>query len=89
MLPCRRRVHVHKSASFKTIFEQILNIYENDAKTNPRMIETSIWKSCFYQKYAKLSDVGSRFKPFAWLFPAVARLFRDLFSESLGPLGPI
>ena len=31
MLPYWRRVHLHKSASFKTIF------YQNDAKIDPEM----------------------------------------------------
>ena len=39
MLPWRRRVHLHKSASFKTIFEQILKSHENDANNDPKMID--------------------------------------------------
>ena len=37
MFPCGRRVHLHKSASFKT------NLI-NDAKNNPKMIDTTIKK---------------------------------------------
>ena len=29
MLPCKRRVHLHKSASFKMIFEQFQKKYKN------------------------------------------------------------
>ena len=39
MSPCGRRVHIHKSASFKTIFEQIPNIDKSSAKTDSEMIE--------------------------------------------------
>ena len=39
MLQCRRRGHKHKSASFKTIFEQIKTSHKNDAKHDPKMIE--------------------------------------------------
>ena len=40
MFPCELRVHLHKSANFKTIFEQI----EKYAKLDPTMMETSIQK---------------------------------------------
>ena len=45
MLPCWRRVHLHKSASFKTIFENIQANHTNDAKIDSRMIEQSITKT--------------------------------------------
>ena len=42
MLPCWRRVHLHKSAksvSFKTIFEQIQKSHKKDAhQIDPKMI---------------------------------------------------
>ena len=41
MFPCKRRAHLHKSASFKTIFEQIRKKekHKNDAKNDPQIIE--------------------------------------------------
>ena len=42
MLPCGRRVHLHKSASSKAIFEQLLTNHENDAKIDSKMTEKSI-----------------------------------------------
>ena len=41
MLPCWRRVHLHKSASFKTIFEQIPTNHKTDAKIDIKMVEKS------------------------------------------------
>ena len=60
MLPCWRRVHLHKSSSFKKETERILKHSKNDAKNDPKMIDTSVKKK--HQKNAKnvkLSDVGS------------------------------
>ena len=45
MLPCKRRVHLYKSTSFKTVFKQIQNNHKNDAKIDPKMVETSIRKT--------------------------------------------
>ena len=43
MLLCQRRVHLHKSASFKTIFHQIPQIIiKHDFKIDPNMIDKSI-----------------------------------------------
>ena len=39
MFPCWRRVKLHKSAGFKTIFEQIQTNHKNDAENDPKMIE--------------------------------------------------
>ena len=43
MLPCGRRVHLHKSISFNTIFEQIQIDHKNDDKNDPKMIEESFF----------------------------------------------
>ena len=68
-----RRVRLHKSASFKTIFEQILKKHKNDAKQYPKITEITILKppkkgcgntsKTISNKYAKLSDAGSHFGP--------------------------
>ena len=42
MLQCKRHVHLHKSISFKTIFEQIQTICKSDAKNDSKMMRTSI-----------------------------------------------
>ena len=44
MLPCKRRVHLHKSAILETIFEQIKTSHKNYVKINPDMAEQSINK---------------------------------------------
>ena len=44
MFPCGRRVHLHKSANLKTIFENILTNHTNYVKNDPKMIETLIKK---------------------------------------------
>ena len=71
MLPCWRRVHLDKSACFKTIFEQIPKIDENDAKhesENDRKIHLKIIRQVMRKniendspKYTNLSDLGSHF----------------------------
>ena len=43
MLSCGRRVHLHKSASFEMIFENIQTNHKNYAKMDPETIEESIW----------------------------------------------
>ena len=48
MFPCRRRAHSHKSASFKTIFEQISTNHKNDARFDPKNIDKSILKRLKY-----------------------------------------
>ena len=45
MFPCKRRVHLHESAIFETIFEQMQKYLQNDAKKYLKMIERSIWIS--------------------------------------------
>ena len=42
MLPCGRRVHLHESAIFETIFEQIKKHHKNDIKVDRKNIEKSI-----------------------------------------------
>ena len=36
MFPCWRRVHLHKTASFKAIFEQVQKNHKNYAKNDPK-----------------------------------------------------
>ena len=38
MIPCGRRVNLHKSANFKTISEQNLTNHNDDVKTDSEMI---------------------------------------------------
>ena len=45
MRPCGRHVHLHKSASFKTIFEQFQTNHKNDAIIVPKMIEITLTKT--------------------------------------------
>ena len=45
MLPCKRRVHLHKSINFKSIFEQLLKSHKNDVTNESKMIEKAISKS--------------------------------------------
>ena len=45
MLPCGRSEHFHKSASFKTSFEQIQKDHKHDASNDPKMIERTIKNS--------------------------------------------
>ena len=71
MLPCERRVHLHKSASFKTIFEKDLtNRQKNNVEIDLENIKSPFNKhkkrmrgniKKYYPKYAKLSDCGSHF----------------------------
>ena len=42
MFPCVRRVHLHKSASFKLIRGKIQTNPTNNAKSGPKMIEKTI-----------------------------------------------
>ena len=42
MFLCERRVHLHKSAGFKTIFEEIPPNHKNDAKNDSNIIEQII-----------------------------------------------
>ena len=42
IFPCTRSVHLQKSASFKTIFEQITINHTNDAKHDSKIIETNL-----------------------------------------------
>ena len=60
MLPCRRRVHLHTSASFKTIFEQIQTNHKNYIKFDPKMIEKSvkITSTKCYKKQRKQNQIG-------------------------------
>ena len=44
MRPCQPRVNLHKSANFKTIFENNLTNHKKYAKNDPKMIEQSIFK---------------------------------------------
>ena len=39
MFPCGRRVHLHKSASFKLIFGKFRTNHKNDAKIDTKIIE--------------------------------------------------
>ena len=41
ILPCGRRVHLHKSASLKKVFEQTLTNQRNEATNDHKMIGTS------------------------------------------------
>ena len=42
MLPCRRGLHLHKSAKFKTIFEQMQTYHKKYAKNDSKMADKSI-----------------------------------------------
>ena len=44
MFPCGRRVHLHQSDNFKTVFEQIPTNNKNDVKIDPKMAEQSLKK---------------------------------------------
>ena len=75
MLPRRRRVHLHKSASFKTIFDQIKKNHKKYAKNDPKMIENT--------KFRKNGVETNRNK-----FPAIRQTFRFWFpfwSQLLSP----
>ena len=70
MLPCWRRVHLHKSARFKMIPDKILTNQKHHLKIGPKMLEHSIKTieqimrkniETYYPKYSKLSDFGSHF----------------------------
>ena len=61
MLPCGRRVHLHKSASFETIFEQIQTNHKNDAENDPNIIG----KSIFGKHRTTLPNIFKHFK--SWL----------------------
>ena len=70
IIPCKLRVHLHKSPSFKTIFKRLLTNPKNDAKNDLqndlkiylKVIDEQIilknFEKC-HPKYAKLSDAGS------------------------------
>ena len=45
MLSCERRVHLHNSASFKTIFEQIQTNLKTCAKVDSKMVDFLFIKS--------------------------------------------
>ena len=45
MFPFGRRVHLYKSASFKTIFEKISTNQKNDDTNHPKKIEQAIKKN--------------------------------------------
>ena len=45
MLPCRRRVHLHKSASFDFVFVKIQTNQKHGAIIDPKPIEKSIYEN--------------------------------------------
>ena len=55
MFPCWRRVHLHESASFKTIFERLQTNHKKYAKIDPKMTENTIFKNIkeWYEKTSK------------------------------------
>ena len=68
MIPWGRRVHLHKQASFKTIFENIIKVIGMYLKQNPKLsnksfkiIKQMMWKNIetHHPQYAKLSNVSS------------------------------
>ena len=90
MLPFGRNGHLHTSASFKTIFENILTNHNNDIKIDPEMVEQTVKKPSnkwcdkniakHYPKYTKLSDFGSHFR--------AACLFVDLLKDFGSKIAP-
>ena len=44
MLPCKRRVHLHKTASLKTVFKQSQHNHKNNVSVGAKMVEQSIKK---------------------------------------------
>ena len=98
MFPCGRRVHLHRSACYKTIFEQLQTNHNKYANIDPTIIETIKYhlKKCWTQRkcyptYAKCSDVGSHFGAICLPLSRCGRLFCDLFFGTSGrtSLGPI
>ena len=95
----RVRVLLHKSASFKTIFDKSLTNHKKDAKTYPKMIDTSIEKQ--WINYAETYRMKLPKKHLSMLAPILNNLqssFLGLrvccatcFSEPLGayPLGMV
>ena len=92
MFPCGRRVHLHKSAGFKTSFEQIQKSHKNHAKVNnPKMIEQTTKKSLKKRcgkKSEKLPKNTQKFR--LWIpfgsqlldpFPLWCVLFATCFSD--------
>ena len=97
IFPCSRRVHLHKSAGLKTIFEQIPNKHKNDAKNDPDETTVKLHKNIMRKKM-KIQQILRMFR--CWLplwthllepFPRWRVFVRDLFfgtSEGY-PLGQI
>ena len=65
ILPRSRGVHLHKSASFKTIFETFLTHHKNDDEIDPKMIEIPLEH---HQKH----DAGKHRK----ILPHIRQFFR-------------
>ena len=81
-LPCRRRVHLHKSASFKTIFEQKTLTNKTNCKNDHTMIEQSACgktSTNITEHTPTLQILAFILKPVAWNFPGVPRYFCDMF----------
>ena len=97
MHPCKRRVHLHKSANFKTIFEHILTNHENNV--DPKMIDKSIQKPSnkWFGKTLKHITPNTQqiqiwdpiLEPVAWNFRLVARFVCDLFFRTSGGYTPL
>ena len=94
MLPCLRRVHLHKSASFKTIFEPIQTNHKKDSKIDPKIIENQFWNHTkrvrknideYWPQYSKFQIGALILEPVAWLIPGVAHFcLRPVFRNHWG-----
>ena len=63
MLPCGRRVHLHKSASFKMLFEKIKNKSENwcyNCSQNDRKINSKTTQNMIQTNYNKYHPKGAQ-----------------------------
>ena len=83
MLPCRRRVHSHKSTNFKTIFEQIQKNHKNDAKNDPKTSEKNIQKlsnKWFGKSIENIFQTIRCWLPFGSLLPDGFWLLRVIFA---------
>ena len=100
MLPFGRNGHLHTSASFKTIFENISTNHENNVKIDYKVIDNQ-WKiikkmmrkkiETYYPNYANISNSGSSFGRSCLNLSRSSAFFNDLFfgTSRRYPLGPI
>ena len=73
MFPCKRRVHLHQSIIFQTVFKQLLTNHENDAKNDPEMTEP---------KYTICLDCSSHFGANCLIESMVWRVLFATFSRN-------